>query len=54
MGNAEELLDSLLELRADGRDLRTMVVGWHGDGGHVFWSSEMEIDNDGDLVLFGD
>jgi hypothetical protein len=53
LGNAEELLDSLLELRADGHDLRTMIVFMKQDDGWATWSGEVDV-NQGDISLWKD
>lgn len=52
MANADELLDTLLELRAAGNDLRDMPVSMKQESGWIAWSGELDIDDDGTIKLW--
>jgi hypothetical protein len=45
MGNAQDLLDSLLETRERGFDLTKMEVGVHGSiGSYDIWDGDYDVD----------
>lgn len=53
MGNAEELLDELLEMRVEGVNLREIPVLFEGERGWQVWSGEVEV-IDSDLCMYSD